>query len=77
MKTLLIGFYDYSYHVSACVFENGELTDLKLYDYEIYDAVNCVAHNYASKEERQIAEEFFSQYDKVILCEDGDFKVLK
>ena len=44
---------------------------------EIYDAVNCVAHNYASKEERQIAEEFFSQYDKVILCEDGDFKVLK
>ena len=77
MKTLLIGFYDYSYHASAYVLEDNKLTSLELVDYEIFDAINSYAHHYASEEEIETCNKLFSQYDQVLLCEDGCYTLLK
>lgn len=77
MKILLIGYYDYSYYADACVLDNNEIKDMELTAEQLATINHFRDWGNRSEEYKKIKEEIFSQYDMVILCEDGSFELLK
>ena len=77
MKILLIGYYDYSYYAGACVLDNNEIKDIELTEEQLATINHYRDWGNDSEEYKKIEEEIFSQYDMVILCEDGSFELLK
>lgn len=77
MKILLIGYYDYSYYAGACVLENDEIKDIELTEKQLMTIHDNGGYGGNPEEYKKIEEEIFSQYDMVILCEDGSFELLQ
>lgn len=77
MKILLIGYYDYSYYAGASVLENNEIKDIELTEEQLATINHFRDWGNRSEEYKKIEEEIFSQYDMVILCEDGSFELLQ
>lgn len=79
MKTLLIGFYDYPFLSKAYELENDKITKLNLDD-RTFRLIND--YNYSwykedySEKEREDIEKLFNKYERVIVCEDSEYKVL-
>ena len=72
--TLFIGLYDFACGTYAYEYNGKEIHTIEL----TYTQYNMV---YMRKcldcEEQVIYNELLSKYDKVIVCEDGEFEILK
>ena len=66
-KTLLIGFYDYSYSADAFELEDNKIKPITLKDEE-FEAIyrnDCAAQS------------IYDKYEHVITCDNGWFEVIK
>jgi len=80
MKTLLVGFYDYPYGCSCYELEEGSLARVDLSDktFRLINDYSCPWYKEEySDEERKKLEELFNKYERVVVCEDGVYQVLK
>lgn len=79
-KTLLVGFYDYPFGQSACELIGKFLVHIEL-DSRIMRLISDYKYDWYkeeySEEERNKVEELFAKYERVIVCEDGCYEVLK
>ena len=80
MKMLLIGFYDYPFGYSCYELEEGALTSIDLSD-KTFRLINDYSYSWYkeeySEEERKQIEELFNKYERVLVCEDGTYQMLK
>jgi hypothetical protein len=80
MKMLLIGFYDYPYGCTCYELEGGALTRVDLSDetFRLINDYSCPWYTEEyTEEERKEIEDLFNKYERIIVCEDGAYQVLK
>ena len=79
MKELLIGFYDYPFCSNAYELENGKLNKIELSN-RSFSLINDYNKSWYkedySEQERDEIRKLFSNYERVIVCEDGSYEVL-
>ena len=77
MKTLLVGFYDYSYYCSAWEYDGENIEEVVLTFNQFESIDNRKYFRDFHPSQKATYTKLLKKYDKVILCEDGYFEVLK
>lgn len=78
MKTLLIGFYDYSWHSTAYELDS-HLTEIELsaHTFDVIHRYLYQGYLDFDEEDFQVFENLKSKYERIIVCEDGEYDILK
>lgn len=79
MKTLYLGYYDFPYHKSAQVLQDNKFVDYPMPEDDLEEFM-YLYRRYEREEEQERKErlsKYFNEFDRIIVCEDGTFEVIK